>query len=88
MWWHKDTTTAAPTVAPDMYTVSDKTTAAPWTVQDITWTTPNAVPTTASPTWTISPGGGGTGWIQDPPHPNKLKLRGEDADIEIGRAHV
>ena len=82
MWWHKDTTTAAPTVAPDIYTVSDKTTAAPWTVQDITWTTPNAYPNTA-PTWTTGSGSSGTGWINNPPPPNKLQLRGEDADIEI-----
>ena len=82
MWWHKDTTTAAPTVAQGIYTVSDKTTAAPWTVQDITWTTPNAYPNTA-PTWTTGSGSSGTGWIHNPPPPNKIKLQGEDADIEI-----
>ena len=82
MWWHKDTTTAAPTVAQGIYTVSDKTTAAPWTVQDITWTTPNAYPNTA-PTWTTGSGSSGAGRIHNPPPPNKIKLQGEDADIEI-----
>ena len=89
MWWDKKPALdEASTVAQGIYTVSDTTTAAPWTVPDITWNYPNAVPTMTSPntapTWTISPGGGGgTGWIHNPPPPNKIKLQGEDADIEI-----
>ena len=86
MWWDKEpASTAAPTVSQGTYTVSDTTTAAPWTLDNITWTTPNT-----APTWTTNPGGWGVGGsgaggyhIDRTLKGGQLHLEGDDADINI-----